>query len=92
MIFTTASGKTDDAMEEIMARIDTEITGIVNRETTQVSDKAFNSEDSKKENNELLLLELLDMTPEHMLSKHGVNQVLLPAPNDFEMAADFAAA
>ena len=39
-------------MEEIMARIDTEITGIVNRETTQVSDKAFNSEDSKKENNE----------------------------------------
>ena len=32
-------GKTDDAMEEIMVRIDTEITGIVNRETTQVSDK-----------------------------------------------------
>jgi len=53
-------GKTDGAMDEIMSRIDSEISSIVNRETTQVSDKAFADKATNKENPELLLLELLE--------------------------------
>ena len=53
-------GKTDGAMDEIMSRIDSEISSIVNRETTQVSDKAFSDKVANKDNNELLLLELLE--------------------------------
>ena len=45
-------------MEEIAARIDSEISSIVNRETTQVSDAAFSA--NKGEEGETLLLELLE--------------------------------
>ena len=45
-------------MEEIVARIDSEISSIVNRETTQVSDAAFSA--NKGEEGETLLLELLE--------------------------------
>ena len=38
-------GKTDAATEELRNRIDTELSGIINRETTHVSDKEYHKEE-----------------------------------------------
>ena len=51
--------KTDDGIDEIQSQIDTEISSIVNRETTQVSDRSFSETDVKPESQLLLLLENL---------------------------------
>ena len=62
--------KTDDGIDEIQSQIDTEISSIVNRETTQVSDRSFSETDVKPESQLLLLLENLILQFRNVAKMH----------------------